>query len=315
MKTLLIALTFLYTCSTCYSQNDIIVAQDTNTYRIIKTDGSELIGKIISQDKREVLFVTNYTREFYIPQHDIKEIVMLDNAKFNRSGEFIGEDKFATRYFITTNGLPIKKGEHYIQWNLFGPDFQFGLGKNFGVGVMTSWLGLPIIGTVKKSWELNENVQFAVGGLAGFGSWAAPDFGLALPFGTLSFGDRSANLAISGGYGAVWQEGDVDGRAITSVAGMMKVSPKISIVFDSFIMLPGMQTSTYTYDIYNPSTGNLDEITETITNRRPGFALLIPGIRWHQSENRAIQFGFSGVITDGEVLPIPIPMVQWYRTL
>ncbi|MDG1147278.1 MAG: hypothetical protein P8N52_03120 [Crocinitomicaceae bacterium] len=306
MKTLFTILTFLYASTACYSQNDTIAAQDTNTYRIVKTDGSELVGKIISQNEREVLFVTKYTRQFYIPQHVIKEIIVLDNSDFNHNGEFVGEDKFATRYFITTNGLPIKKGEHYVQWNLFGPDFQFGLGKNFGVGVMTSWLGMPIIGTVKKSWELGERAQFAVGGLAGFGSWAAPDWGLALPFGTLSFGDRSANIAISGGYGAVWQDGDVNGRAITSLAGMVKVSPKISIVFDSFIMLPGKSIE---HTEYYPDG------SYTYTNRRPGFALLIPGIRWHQSENKAIQFGFSGVITDGEVIPVPIPMVQWYRTL
>ncbi len=135
--------------------------------------------------------------------------------------------------------MPIKKGEHYVQWNLFGPDFQFGLGKNLGVGIMTSWVGIPIIGTIKKSWQLGEKTQFAVGALIGTGSWALPDWGGALPFGTLSFGDRSKNIAISAGYGAIWQNGDLDGGALASIAGMIKVSPKISLVFDSFILLPG----------------------------------------------------------------------------
>jgi hypothetical protein len=169
---------------------------------------------------------------------------------------------------------------------LFGPDFQFGLGKNLGVGVMTSWLGTPIIGTIKKSWTIGEKTQFAVGGLLGTGSWIAPEWGGALPFGTLSFGNRSKNLAVSAGYGAIWQDGDLDGRALTSIAGMVKVSTKLSLVFDSFFLLPG---------------------------RNPGFSLLIPGVRWHQAEGKAFQFGFSGVITDGDI--IPVPMVQWYRSL
>ena len=320
MKTLLFILSTLCLSGLSFSQNDTIPIQDTNTYRFIKTDGGELIGKILTQDAREVLILTKDNREVYIPQHAIKEIVLVNTSDFNRNGEFIGEDKFATRYFISTNGLPIRKGEHYVQWNLFGPDFQFGLGKNFGVGIMTSWVGLPIIGTIKKSWELGEKTQFAVGGLIGTGSWAAPDFGGALPFGTLSFGDRSKNIAISGGYGAIWQNGGINGRGITSIAGMIKISPKISLVFDSFILLPGKTetvTNTSQEYVYNSTTAQYEyqTVTSTSQNKKPGFALLIPGVRWHQSEGRAIQFGFTGVVANGRVLPIPIPMVQWFRSL
>lgn len=288
MKTLLFLLSFLCLSGLSFAQHNTHAVQDTITYRIIKTDGGELIGKILSQDARDVLLLTADNREIYIPQHTIKEMLVVKTADFDKKGVFIGEDKFATRYFITTNGLPIKKGEHYVQWNLFGPDFQFGLGKNLGVGIMTSWVGIPIIGTIKKSWQLGEKTQFAVGALIGTGSWALPDWGGALPFGTLSFGDRSKNIAISAGYGAIWQNGDLDGGTLASIAGMIKVSPKISLVFDSFILLPG---------------------------QNEGFALLIPGVRWHQAEGKAFQFGFTGLITGGEIIPIPIPMVQWYRSL
>jgi hypothetical protein len=320
MKILLFLFSFICLSHFSISQNDTIAVQDTNTYRFIKTDGGELIGKILKQDEREVLILTTDNRKIYIPQHTIKEMVIVKTSDFNNKGEFIGEDKFATRYFITTNGLPMKKGEHYVQWNLFGPDFQFGLGENFGVGIMTSWVGMPIIGTIKKSWEINEKTQFAVGGLIGTGSWALPDWGGALPFGTLSFGNRSKNLAISGGYGAIWQNGDLKGRALTSIAGMIKISPKISLVFDSFILLAGKTetiTNTYQDYVYNPSNGQyeLQNITYTYQNSKPGFAMLIPGVRWHQEEGKAIQFGFTGVVAEGELLPIPIPMVQWYRSL
>lgn len=199
-------------------------------------------------------------------------------------------------------------------------DFQFGIGKDFGVGVMTSWIGMPIIGTIKKSWELGDKTQFAIGGLIGTGTWIAPGFGGALPFGTISFGDRSKNLAISGGYGAVWQDGDAEGRAITSIAGMIKISSKISLVFDSFILLPGKtetKTSSYPESIYNQTTGITETQIKSYTYeiKKPGVALIIPGIRWHQAKGKAIQFGFTGVYTDSEILAIPIPMIQWYRSL
>lgn len=302
--------------SNAFSQNDTLARQDTNTYRIIKTDGGELFGKILSQDARELLLLTIDNRKIFIPQHTIKEIVILHNKNFNAKGDFIGEDKFATRYFITTNGLPIKKGEHYVQWNLFGPDFQFGLGNNFGVGIMTSWVGMPLIGTVKKSFQFGKNTHFALGALVGTGSWAAPDWGLTLPFGTVSIGDRSKNIAFSGGYGAIWADGKMEGRAIGSVAGMIKVSSKISLVFDSFIMLDGKTTyETVDVFVYNPVTFLYEKQTIIQANKNPGFALLIPGIRWHQGEGKSIQFGFTGVVTNGEFIPVSIPMIQWYRSL
>lgn len=303
-----------------FSQNDTIIIKDSSLYRILKTDGGELIGRILKQDSREILLLTQDNRQVYIPQYIIKEITLLKEKDFNTMGDYVGEDKFATRYFITTNGLPIKKGEHYVQWNLYGPDFQFGVGKNFGIGIMTSWLGMPIIGTIKKSWILGEKAQFALGGLFGTGTWAAPDWGGALPFGTISFGDRTKNIAFSGGYGALWQGGEANGRALTSVAGMVKVSSKISLVFDSFILLRGQtetRTETYQEYVYNPNNGLYEEqtVTHTYKDEKPGFALLIPGIRWHQGEGQAFQFGFTGLISNGELLPVPIPMVQWYRTL
>ncbi len=267
----------------------VSISDSSNTlqlYKILKTDGGELIGEIIKQDSRELFFRTNDGREFYIPQHTIKEIVKLNPKDFNRKGDFIGEEPFATRYFISTNGLPIKKGESYVLWNWYGPDVQFGLGNNFGVGIITSWIGAPVIGTIKKSWQINNYTQFAIGGLLGSGSWGMPGIGGALPFATLSFGDRNRNLAFSGGYGIVVNDGDSETGFLTSLAAMTKVSRKVSLVCETFFVIP------------------------TSNNIEPAV-LLLPGLRLHQSKGKAVQFGISGVFIDGE--SISIPMFQWYR--
>ncbi len=272
------------------AQSDTSSLKEKTLYRIIKTDGGEIIGKIISEDEREIYVLTKDQRRIYIPQHAIKELVPLQVNSFNSLDKLLGEDRFASRYFITTNGLPIKKGEHYVQWNLFGPDFQFGLGNNIGVGVITSWFGTPIIANIKKSWQIEENLHLGVGALVGSLSWVELGSGGALPFASITFGDRGSNLSFSGGYGSVWAEqGGRAGGALASVAGMTKISSKFSLVFDSFIVV-GTQ-------------GN-----ETA-------ALIIPGLRWHQSEGKAFQFGFLAIVGGGEATAIPIPMVQWYRNL
>lgn len=290
-----------------YAQNkqDTIKVDSFKIYKVIKNDGTTFVGRILSKDAREVLIETKETGQVIIPKHEVKEITEIKRGELSASGEYIPAEVFSSRYFITTNGLPIEKGESYIQWNLFGPDFQFGVGKNFGLGIMTSWVGMPVIGSAKYSINLGEErINLGIGTLLGTGSWAAPDFGIALPFGTLTFGDRRKNITFSGGYVAVFykefmydgsspydpvERNTSEGRALLSVAGMAKVGKKVSVVFDSFIV---------------PSTGQSGVL-----------ALLIPGIRWQVESNRAFQFGFVGLNLDGELVPFPIPMIQWYRKL
>ena len=295
---------------------DTLEVTDSTLYRVLTSQKSEYLGYILKQDAREVLLRTDDGRSIFIPQYVISKIEKVDATDFNAIGKYIGEDKFATRYFLTTNGLPIKKGEHYVQWSLLGPDIQFAVGDNFGMGIMTSWIGMPIIANAKYSFQLGEKTQFAVGGLLGTGGWAAWDWGGALPFGTISYGSRRANIALSAGYGAIWAGGDAEGRAITSVAGMVKVGPNISLVFDSFILLPGeTETITNTYEYTDWQTGETYTETYSYDREKPGIAIFVPGIRWHQDEGKALQFGLTGVAVQGDLFPVPIPMVQWFRSI
>lgn len=314
-----------------------VLAQDqsdttkTKMHVVVKNDGTEFIGTIVSQDAREVLIETRDKGEIIIPKHEIKLIRELLPTEFTATGIYIPDEVFSTRYFITTNGLPINKGESYVQWNLYGPDIQFGVGKNFGLGIMTSWIAVPIIGTAKYSIKLGKNTNLGVGALLGTGSWTLPKFSLALPFTALTFGDRKANLTLSGGYGAVTYPTEVyrpatqsyvedkttEGRMLFSVAFMFKVGRKVSFVFDSFIVPAGKPyyntVPNYSYDPVTGQTILLGTIEEK--HERPNFSLFVPGIRWQMETKSAFQFGFAGMSSEGETVPFPIPMVQWYRKI
>jgi hypothetical protein len=270
---------------------DTAITESVKIFIVTKNDGTEFVGKILSQDPREVLIETKNLGQIIIPKHEIKEIREVKAGELSVSGEYIPKEIFSTRYFITTNGLPIEKGESYIQWNLYGPDFQFGIRKNFGIGLMTSWVAVPIIGTIKYSIPLGEKVNLGLGGLIGTGSWSFPDLAIALPFGVFTYGDRRGNINFSGGYGAIWSNGGSEGRALFSIAGMTKIGKKVSLIFDSFIV-PGI-------------SGKTDS----------GVALLIPGIRLQTKSNRAFQFGFAGIYAQGEFLQFPIPFIQLYAKL
>lgn len=289
IKSFLTTILLLLITGIGYSQFDIDTTDHSKMYVITTTDGGNFVGHITYYDNKEVIVNTKKMGEVSIPKYQIKSIEELSESNMNNSGEFIPNEIFSTRYFITTNGLPIEKGENYIQWNLSGPDLQFGVAKNFGVGVMTSWIGMPIIASMKYSFSLGENVNFGLGMLAGTGSWASPQSGGILPFGVFTIGDRRSNLNISGGYAALFFQGNNVSQPLVSIAGMTKVGKKVSLVFDSFII-----------------TGN--------ANSSPG-GLLIPGIRIQTDPNKAFQFGFGGIVMDSRVIPFPIPMLQWYRKI
>ena len=98
MRTKILTLIVMLSCGIAHAQQDTIQKQDTLTYRILKTDGGELIGKILSQDSRELLLLTSDNREVYIPQHVIKEIKVLDINQFTGKGDSGGGHAVAFQY-------------------------------------------------------------------------------------------------------------------------------------------------------------------------------------------------------------------------
>ncbi|MBI9034237.1 MAG: hypothetical protein JEZ03_07180 [Bacteroidales bacterium] len=289
LATSLISLGILILFSTkAWAQADSVQQDVPKWFLIVTFDGGEFLGTILSEDAKEVLIVTKEGEQISIPKYQIKQKKEVSSNELSLKGEYLPEPLFATRYFITTNGLPMKKGSRYILWNWYGPDFQFGVSDHVGVGIMTSWLGIPIIGTVKYSHQFSEKTSIAVGTLAGIGSWAAPDFGILLPYGSFTFGDARNNITLSGGYGSIWTEGNVEGNALVSIAGTTALGSKVSFVFDSFLV---------------PFVG-----TENST-----VGLLIPGIRIQHSENKAFQFGFAGLLNEDGLATLPLPMIQWFR--
>ncbi|MEE4175923.1 MAG: hypothetical protein V2I46_00290 [Bacteroides sp.] len=303
-------------------------------YVIVKHDGARFYGHIISQDAREVLIETDELGQVYIPRHEIREIREVASRELDERGVFVPGEVFSTRYFITTNGLPVQKGENYILWNLFGPDFQFGVNENLGLGVMTSWIGYPIVGTAKYSIPLKDDWHLGLGMLLGTGSWGIPSFAGILPFGAITYGDRVKNFTFSAGYAGLRYKEEIydyyyandvyydsyreeirtEGSFLFSLSGMFKVGRTLSIVFDSFYLPPGKErTETYQNQYYDWETDSYYWITETYTSQRSAILAIIPGLRLQTRPEAAFQFGFAGIRSEGET--VPIPLVQWFRRL
>ena len=92
--------------------------QDTTTkqlFLVTKTDGGQFYGYIIEDDGREILLETKNIGKLYISKGDIASIVKIaDNGIANVNGDYTdyrNEGPFTTRYYLTTNALPIKKAK------------------------------------------------------------------------------------------------------------------------------------------------------------------------------------------------------------
>lgn len=268
-----------------YGQQDttlVIMQKDIPLSLVVKHDGTEFVGRVLSRDQREILIETEEMGRFYVPIHVIRSITELSVTDF-RDGRYLGENIFATRYFINTNGLPLKKGDKYGLINLYGPEFQAAVLDNFTLGIITSWVAIPVIGSAKYSFALGKNVRGAAGVLAGTGSWALPEAYGGLAYGSVTLGDNLNNVSFSAGYAGVSYEDGGGDAPLVGISGLAKIGERISFVGDSFI-----------YAGKDP------------------FAIIIPGLRFSRNRKGAFQFGFAGLVIEGEAVPFPMPFVSWF---
>ncbi|MDT8412143.1 MAG: hypothetical protein RQ875_06775 [Vicingaceae bacterium] len=256
---------------------------EDKTHVIVKNDGSEYTGVILEDNGREILINTKSLGKVYIPKHEIKSIKKVDKNKLLEE-ELYGEEFFSTRYFLTTNGLSQKKGEHYSLLTLFGPEIQFAVADNLTIGGLTSWLGIPIILSLKYSFKVSDNIHFGTGVLGGSLSWVDFSATGVLPYGSLTFGNNANNFTISGGYLSLQNSSDTYQTPLYSFAAMFKVGQRTAFILDSY----GFSESTH------------------------NFLIIMPGVRIGNND-KAFQFGLTQLYIDNQFAPFPLPTLGWFK--
>ena len=268
----------------CSSQDQKTQPQDTTRQKmvVLKNDGSTFTGYIISRDEHELLIDTDNLGRLYIPLHEIKEI-----RPYEVSGR--GTTLFSTRYFLTTNGLSLEKGDKYGLLYYYGPEIHFAVADNLSLGVMTTWVAMPLVGSAKYSIKISNKVHLGLGLLAGTLSWA--DFSSAgcLLYGSLTFGDYHNNFTLSGGYAGITSHGDGGSAPLLSPACLLRLGQNFYFVTDSFIYLGGGDSN---------------------------WGVIVPGLRIMRPQKRSsFQFGFAAVAAEGDIMSVPFPFVSWFFEL
>ena len=204
----LLAVVFLFVGCTAYAQQDSTTkdSSEKQLYLVVKNDGAEYYGYIISDDGREILLETKTIGKIYIAKSEIKQITPVNNSEIKVAPsdgytDYRNEGPFTTRYYFTTNGMPIKKSENYALIQLYGPEVHFAVSDNLSVGIMASWIASPIGLATKYSFNSEGNTHFALGTIIASSGYLlnAQGYG-GLHWATVTQGTRSSNFSISAGY-------------------------------------------------------------------------------------------------------------------
>ena len=351
MKNLYLLLTIFF-CTNLFISFSQSSPKDTTLRLVEKHDGTQYIAKILSDDGRELLLETEALGKIYIPKSEVKRISKIEDVGEIKDGEFREESPFTTRYAFTNNALPIKQRNHYAMVNLFGPEIHFAVSDRLNVGIMTTWVGSPIVAVGKYTIPTNNvKVNFSIGTMLGTSGYLNQFRGYGgLHWGTFTYGDRKNNISFSAGYGYFnsgdnitnYEPGVYVGDSnsfsypdvpytlrsnlikapILSVAGIFQLTNKASLFFDSMLALGKSNQNQVTYSggpDYDPVTGQYLPSPYIITVTEPKqistVALYImPGMRFQKNENRAFQIALAGVSVwdNGDTYTFPLPTMSWF---
>ncbi len=280
----LLVLVCLTNIANAQSDSTSSEVKDTSTYIVITNDGGEFIGKIESDDGRELKLMTINKGAVIIPKYAVKSMTKanLDNM---RGGEYFSENPHASRYFYTPTGYGIKKGEGYVQtiWGVYY-QLQYGITDNFSLGVSTTFIGTPITLTPKYSFEINPKLHIAVGAQIGIETYTTVNGNpilLGIGYTSLTAGSKEDNLSIGLGYAQISFDGENGGGAAVSLAGITRVAKKISIMGE-FWVFP-----------------------------KDGVLFGGPGLRIIRKKENILDFGFWVVGSGGDFIPGPFLSYTW----
>lgn len=261
------------------------VESTDSTLRLIeKNDGTKYIAKILSDDARELLIETESIGKIYILKSEVKRITLIENKDEIKNGEFLEESPFSTRYAFTNNALPIKRNDHYAIVNLFGPEVHFAVNDRLNLGIMTTWIGSPLVAVGKYTIPTsNKKINFSIASMVGTSGYLNGFQGFGgLHWGTFTYGDRKNNISFSAGFGylrpgiermkpgvytgdsetVTYMDGstntyymqptiptevspDLLKAPILSVAGIFQLTSSASIFFDSMLAFGSMKNSSF----------------------------------------------------------------------
>jgi hypothetical protein len=181
-------------------------ADTTLKYVVVELENNTSItGKKVSDDGREIGIMTVDKGLILIPKYQIRTITVSATMP-TVGGKKVFPNPHPSRYFYSPSGIPLKKGEGYIQAIYYlAFQGQYALTDHWSIGVTTTYIACPLLINVKytntlhKSADGKKNIYLATGIQAGSLTWINPGSYLGLGYAGLTFGNSESNITINGG--------------------------------------------------------------------------------------------------------------------
>lgn len=111
-----------------------------------------------------------------------------------------------TRYFFGPSAIPLKKGERYYQnAYVLANSVQYGINDNFSIGG-GAVIPFAFFITPKWGYQVASKWHLGYGMLAATSFIKDMNFGLAVAYGSATYGTKEHNVTLNAGWGAVKQQ-------------------------------------------------------------------------------------------------------------
>ena len=332
--------------------SQIMMGQEKPLIAVTLSNGNEYVGTIEKDDGREIYLMTNNMGGIFLLKTDIRSMKPINAETQIVQGEIRDTGPFTTRYAFTTNALSIKKGENYAMLNLYGPEIHMAVSNQLSVGIMSTWIGSPLVLALKYTIPSNNpNLNFSIGNLTATSGYLQSFRGFGnLAFANVTLGNRLNNVTLAAGYFAYRGGGrdnfnkpasltndqfdmdfsDYQGLPqpvhgpMISLGGIARIGAKASFVFDSMVGFfeheYGESTTTTIrepqYGMAPPYNFIPGEYHHEITLKQSHSTIffIMPGMRFQREERKAFQFCLAGLVINdsGDMVSFPFPMCTWF---
>jgi len=215
-------------------------------YRLLLTDGSEIVGTIVKEDSALVEFQSVSRIKMSVPRSQIKAIAPV--AGNIVGGEFRRSDPNYTRLFFAPTGRALKNGQGYFSaYEIFFPFIAVGIGDVVTLAGGISLLpgaSSQIFYFAPKITPLHvQNFDLSAGVL--YINALGSDFsGGGIVYGVGTYGSSDHALTVGLGWG--FAGGEIANKPILLLGGEIRLSNSIKLISENWIP-PGTDLVVYSF--------------------------------------------------------------------
>lgn len=253
-------------------------------------DNRSIVCELQELSAEQIQAISKDLGNLAISRANVKSIRYLPVVAGGQAGiQF--DNPHPTRYFFGPSAIPLRKGERYYQnAYVLANSVQYGISDHFSMGG-GAVIPFAFFITPKWGYQVASKWHLGYGMLAATSFIKDMNFGLAVAYGSATYGTKEHNVTLNAGWGAVKQQDPNSSyawrgarRPMFTISAMTRISNRVMLVTENWLF------SLKEYDFQ----------TETYTMKNRG--ILTGGLRFMGEKN---SFDFGVLIPSGEAVAIP----------